>query len=118
MNTATFYHQCGLPGSNPRRRSRKERRRHYVSATEPADRDDSSMPPGKPAMVIVNAVVKAYMDNIVNCEREKKGRHLSELEDLHVKKDQDVRNKRELLKREQENMNATDERAMMTQVQL
>ena len=31
-----------------------------MSATEPADKNDPSLPPGKPAAALVNAVVNAY----------------------------------------------------------
>ena len=89
-----------------------------MSATEPADKDDSSMPPGKPAMVIVNAVVKAYMDNVVYREQEKRARRLNELDKIRAMKEQDVRKMRSELKQEEERMGVADERTLTSQVQL
>jgi hypothetical protein len=62
-----------------------------ISATEP-DRDD--------AAAIVNAVVRAYMNEIVLAPRQRERERLSELQKIVAEKQSAVRSKREQLKRE------------------
>ncbi|MGA2256909.1 MAG: hypothetical protein ABSG53_19835 [Thermoguttaceae bacterium] len=90
----------------------------YVSATEPADINDPSLPPGKPAAALVNAVVKAYMDVIVDAERLKRKKRLDDLQKIHIEKEVEVRAKREQLKRELEQLGASDDQSMATRTQL
>jgi len=89
-----------------------------VSATEPQDEYDPSLPPGKPAREIVNAVVNAYMKLVIDAERERREKRLDELQKLHVQKENDVRKKREDLKQDEDKMGVADERGMQTQTQL
>jgi len=89
-----------------------------VSASEPADRDDPSMPPGKPAQVIVNAVVQAYMNNVVNTDKEKREQRLSELDKARAMKEGDVRKMRAELKKQEDDAGVADERSLASQVQL
>jgi capsular exopolysaccharide synthesis family protein len=74
-----------------------------VSATEP-DKED--------AAAIVNAVVNAYRKEIVDKDREQRRERYSELQKLSAEKENDVRSKRELLKRELENAGGADEQTM------
>jgi len=90
----------------------------YVSATVPADKYDPSLPLGKPAREIVNAVVNAYMKLVIEAERERREIRLDKLQKLHVQKENDVRKKREDLKQDEEKMGVADERGMQTQTQL
>ena len=89
-----------------------------VSATEPQDKIDSSLPPGKPAAAIVNAVVKAYMEQVVEADKAKRELRLNELNTIHADKGEEVRKKREQLKREQEAIGAADEQTMAARTQL
>jgi capsular exopolysaccharide synthesis family protein len=80
-----------------------------VSATEP-DRED--------AAALVNAVVEAYMNEVVNNERQKRREHLSELQQISAEKENEVRTHREQLKRELENIGAGDDQTMAQRTQL
>ncbi len=71
-----------------------------VSATEPDPKD---------AAAIVNAVVDAYMNEVVNNERQQRRDRLSELQQISAEKENEVRNKREQLKRELETIGAGDD---------
>jgi hypothetical protein len=74
-----------------------------VSATE-ADKED--------AAAIVNAVVNAYMREVVDKDREQRRERYSELQKLSAEKENEFRSKRELLKRELENTGGADEQNM------
>ncbi len=74
-----------------------------VSATEP-DRED--------AAVIVNAIVDAYMNEVVNYDRQQRRDRLSDLQQISAEKENEVRTKREQLKRELENIGAGDDETM------
>ena len=80
-----------------------------VSATEP-DRED--------AAAIVNAVVDAYMNEVVNYDRQQRRDRLSELQQISAEKENEVRTKREQLKRELENIGAGDDETMKARGQL
>ena len=80
-----------------------------VSATEP-DRED--------AAAIVNAVVSAYWNEVVNFEQQQQQKRLTELQKLHAEKEIEVRNKREQLKRELENIGAGDDQTMRARTEL
>ncbi|MEI8373570.1 MAG: AAA family ATPase [Planctomycetota bacterium] len=75
-----------------------------VSAMEP-DRED--------AAVIVNAVVDAYMNEVVNYDRQQRRDRLSDLQQISAEKENEVRTKREQLKRELENIGAGDDQTMV-----
>ena len=53
----------------------------------------------KEATTLVNAVVNAYLAEVVNAERDQKRQRLSELDRAYVEKETDIRNKREELKK-------------------
>ena len=74
-----------------------------VIATEP-DRED--------AAAIVNAVVDAYMDEVVNRDRQQRRDRLTSSTKISAEKENEVRTKREQLKRELENIGAGDEQTM------
>ena len=74
-----------------------------VSASEP-DRED--------AAAIVNAVVDAYMTEVVNFDREQRRMRLTELQQIAVERESEVREKREQLKRELESSGFGDEETM------
>jgi len=80
-----------------------------VSATEP-DKED--------AQVIVNAVVDAYMNEVVNFDRQQRRDRLSDLQQISAEKENEVRTKREQLKRELENIGAGDDQTMVARSQL
>ncbi len=74
-----------------------------VSATEP-DAED--------AAAIVNAVVGAYWNEVVNYDQQRRRERLSELQIICAEKESEVRTKREQLKRELEAMGAGDDETM------
>ena len=74
-----------------------------VTATE-TDRED--------AAAIVNAVVDAYMTEVVNFDRDQRRIRLSELQQIAAEKEIEVRTKREQLKRELESFGAGDDETM------
>ena len=80
-----------------------------VTATEP-DRED--------AAAMVNAVVDAYMTEVVNYDRQQRRERLSELQQITAEKESEVRTKREQLKRELENIGAGDDETMKARGQL
>ncbi len=80
-----------------------------VSATEP-DKED--------AAVLVNAVIDAYMNEVVNADRQSRRDRLSDLQKISADKEVEVRTKREQLKRELENIGAGDEQTMAARIQL
>ena len=90
----------------------------YVSATAPPDKNDPSLPPGKPAAALVNAVVNAYMEVVVDTDRLKRQIRLNGLDKIHAEKEKEVRDKREQLKREQEAIGAADEQTMAARTEL
>ena len=59
---------------------------------------DDSKVDSKEAVTLVNAVVDAYLAEVVNAETDKKGQRLSELEKVCDSKAQEMRGKREQLK--------------------
>ncbi len=81
----------------------------YVSATEP-DRED--------AAALVNAVVDAYMKEVVYGDVEQRRNRLSELTKIYADKEEEVRLKRQTLKQELENSGAGDEETMVAREQL
>lgn len=72
----------------------------YVSATL---RDPNE------AAAIVNAVVEAYMDEVVNVDRQKRRSRFEMLSSISAQMDDNVRRKREQLKRELETIGAGDD---------
>jgi capsular exopolysaccharide synthesis family protein len=80
-----------------------------VNATE-ADRDD--------AAAMVNAVVGAYWNEVVYRDRQRRENRVSELQKIHAEKEVEVRTKREQLKRELEQIGASDEETMKARAQL
>ena len=70
-----------------------------VSATE-ADPNE--------AATIVNAVIEAYMDEVVNCDRQKRRERYDSLNAVAADKEDEVRRKSEQLKRELESIGAGD----------
>ncbi|MGO9114476.1 MAG: polysaccharide biosynthesis tyrosine autokinase [Thermoguttaceae bacterium] len=80
-----------------------------VSATEPDPKD---------AATIVNAVVNAYLVEVVDKDQEKRRYRLDELMKISAEKENDVRSKREQLKRELENINVPDDQSAATKIQL
>src|SRR5271166_4098834 len=80
-----------------------------VSATEPVKED---------AAVIVNAVVGAYMSEVVDRDQQNRRDRLDELMKISAEKENDVRTKREQLKHELENIGAPDDQTAATKIQL
>jgi capsular exopolysaccharide synthesis family protein len=80
-----------------------------VSTTQPDPED---------AAAIVNAVVDAYWNEVVNADRQQRRDRLSELQQISAEKENEVRTKREQLKRELENIGAGDEQTMAVRTQL
>jgi hypothetical protein len=70
------------------------------------------------AAALVNAVVDAYMTEVVNCDRQARRERLSDLQATSAEKENEVRIKREELKRELENIGAGDEQTMAIRTQL
>jgi biopolymer transport protein ExbD/uncharacterized protein involved in exopolysaccharide biosynthesis len=52
----------------------------------------------KEAVAVVNAVIEAYLAEVVNAERSRKQSRLNDLEHLYAERDQEARKKREALK--------------------
>ncbi len=80
-----------------------------VSATE-TDKDD--------AAAMVNAVVGAYWSEVVYSDRKRRENRLTELGKIRSEKEIQVRTKREQLKRELEQIGASDEETMKARAQL
>ena len=72
----------------------------YVSAT---------LPDANEAAAIVNAVVEAYMDEVVNVDRQKRRERYDSLQRVSADKEEEVRQKREQLRRELETIGAGDD---------
>jgi capsular exopolysaccharide synthesis family protein len=80
-----------------------------VSATEPHPED---------AAVIVNAVVNAYMKEVVYNDKRQRQIRLDQLEQVSAAKGEEVRNKREQYKQQLENIGAPDDQTAATKIQL
>lgn len=78
----------------------------------------ATLPDAQDAAALVNAVVEAYMKEVVDYDRQQRRDRLSDLQQIAAEKDNEVRGKRELLKRELENTSAGDEQTMATRTQL
>ena len=76
-----------------------------VSSTQP-DKDD--------ATAIVNAVVEAYMTQVVDKDRILRRERLAQLTEISINKEDEVRKKREQLKQELANMGFGDDETMKT----
>ena len=72
----------------------------------------------KEAAVLVNAMVDAYMNEVVNLDRQRRRDRLSDLQQISAEKEVEVRTKREQLKRELENIGAGDEQTVQARIQL
>jgi uncharacterized protein involved in exopolysaccharide biosynthesis len=70
------------------------------------------------AAVLVNAVVEAYVNEVINADRQRRRERLSDLQQIAAEKENEVRTRREQLKRELENSGAGDDETMKTRVQL
>jgi len=70
------------------------------------------------AAVLVNAVVGAYMNEVVDVGRQTRRERLSELQQIGAEKEIEVRNKREQLKRELESLGVGDDQTMAARTQL
>jgi hypothetical protein len=62
----------------------------------------------KESVVLLNAIVDAYLSEVVDAERSRKLRHLSDLEKLGGERDFEVRKKREMLKQLTQMSGASD----------
>ncbi|MGO9110891.1 MAG: hypothetical protein ACLP9L_16845 [Thermoguttaceae bacterium] len=70
------------------------------------------------AAVLVNAVVAAYMNEVVDIDRQRRRERLSDLEMISAEKENEVRTKREQLKRQLENIGAGDDQTTAARTQL
>ena len=68
----------------------------------------ATLPDPKDAAAIVNAIVEAYMDEVVNVDRLKQRERYDSLSTVAADKEDEVRRKREQLKRELESIGAGD----------
>jgi uncharacterized protein involved in exopolysaccharide biosynthesis len=78
----------------------------------------ASLPDPNEAATIVNAVVAAYMDEVVNRDQGKRRERLDSLTAVSVQKEDEVRKLREDLKREMESMGAGDEQTVSQRGQM
>jgi uncharacterized protein involved in exopolysaccharide biosynthesis len=78
----------------------------------------ATLPDPKEAAAIVNAVVEAYMDVVVNVDREKRHERYDSLSAVAVEKEEEVRRKREQLKRELESIGAGDDQTVSLRGQM
>jgi capsular exopolysaccharide synthesis family protein len=69
------------------------------------------------AVAIVNAVTQAFIQEVINVERKKRGDRLTELDDVYMKLKEKIRAKRETLRRLADQVGTSDSQAM-TQKQL
>ncbi len=69
----------------------------------------ATLPDPNDAATIVNAVVEAYMDQVVNVDRQKRRERYESLNNVAADKEDEVRRKHEQLKRELESMGAGDD---------
>jgi capsular exopolysaccharide synthesis family protein len=81
----------------------------YVSAT---------LPDPNEAATIVNTVVEAYMDEVVNVDRQKRRERYDSLNSVAADKEDEVRRKREQLKRELEAIGAGDDQTASVRGQM
>jgi len=72
----------------------------------------------KEAATLVNAVVNAYLTEVVNAVRKERENHLNQLENLYSKKEIDVRQQRAVLKKLAEEFGASDPKALSIRQQL
>ncbi len=72
----------------------------------------------KEAAVLVNAVVNTYMNEVVNVDRQVRRERLTELQQISAEKENEVRAKREQLKRELESIGAGDDETMKARAQM
>ena len=70
------------------------------------------------AAVLVNAVVAAYINEVVNLDRQQRRERLGVLQKIYAEKEEEVRIKRQQLKQELENIGAGDEQSMAARTQL
>jgi polysaccharide biosynthesis transport protein len=70
------------------------------------------------AAALVNAVVGAYMNEVVDVGRQTRRERLSELQQICAEKESEVRTKREQLRRELESLGAGDDQTMAARTQL
>ena len=80
-----------------------------VSATEPSAKDSAAL---------VNAVVDAYMNEVVNRDHQVRRDRLNELQHISASTEIEVRTKREQLKRELDSLGAGDEQTVMQREQM
>ena len=85
----------------------------FVQAPRPQARTRTSR-----AAAAESAVVSAYWNEVVNFEQQQQQKRLTELQKLHAEKEIEVRNKREQLKRELENIGAGDDQTMRARTEL
>jgi succinoglycan biosynthesis transport protein ExoP len=72
-------------------------------------RVSAALPDANEAATIVNAVVEAYMDEVVNRDRDKRRERLDSLNSVSVQKEEEDRKLREDLKHEMESMGVGDD---------
>ena len=77
----------------------------------------TSSDPGE-AAGLVNAVVEAYMNEVVNDDRQRRRNRLSELQQISAEKENELRRKKEELKRLLENLGAGDDETTKARVGL
>ena len=70
------------------------------------------------AAAIVNAVVDAYMNEVVNRDRQERRIRLSELQQISAEKETQVRTSRQQLKRELENIGRPDDQTIAARTTL
>ncbi len=72
----------------------------------------------KEAAVLVNAVVNAYMNEVVDVDRQQRRDRQANLQKIYTEKEEEVRVKRQQLNQELENIGAGDEQTMAARSQL
>ena len=77
-----------------------------------------TLPDGGEAATIVNSVVEAYMDEVVNRDRQARRERLDSLQRISGEKEAEVRVKREQLKRELEQIGAGDDQTASVRGQM
>jgi hypothetical protein len=78
----------------------------------------ATLPDPHEAATIVNAVVDAYMDEVVNVDRQKRRERYESLQRIAADKEEEVRRKREQLKREMESIGAGNDKTVGMRGQL
>jgi polysaccharide biosynthesis transport protein len=78
----------------------------------------ASLPDAQEAAVIVNTVVQAYMDQVVDFEKGKRRERLESLKRISTEKEEEVRRSRENLKRELESIGAGDDQTASVRGQM